>query len=138
VADVVGPQVGQEGPQTVDHPEEVDGEDPTEVRQRQLCDRQAAAPDTGVVADEVHVTEVLERRRRERLHVGLDADIGGHGEHVGAATAELLGRPAQDWSLDVRQHQLHALAPEAVRHGQADARCRPGDHRDPACEIVHR
>ena len=138
MADVVGPQVGQEGPQAVDHAEEVHGEDPTEVRQRQLRDRQAAAPDTGVVADEVHVAEVLERRRRERRHVGLEADVRGHGEHVGAGAAELLARPLQDRSLDVRQHQLHALAREALRHGQADARCPAGDHRDPAREIVHR
>src|SRR5262245_29751307 len=61
VADVVGAQVRQEGPEAVDHAEEVDGEDPFEVLQRQLGDGQAAAADAGVVADQVDVAEVLER-----------------------------------------------------------------------------
>jgi hypothetical protein len=79
----------------------------------------------------------LARRWGRKARVGLEADVRGHGEHVGAGAAELLARSLQDRSLDVREHQLHALAREASRHGQADARCPAGDHRDPAREIVH-
>ncbi len=127
--------MGQEGPEPVDHAEEVDGHDPLEVGQGQLGDGQPAAADTGVVAHEVHVAEVLERRRGERRDIAVQADVGRHGQHLGAAAAQRLARPRQHGSLDVGQH--HALGGEAPRHGQPDARRRTGDDRDPAGELLH-
>ena len=103
----------------------------------QLGDRQATAADTGVVAHQMDVAEVLEGGRRQRRHVGRHADVGGHGEHVGARRRELLAGAVEHRPLHVGDDDAHPLGGEALGHRQADARCPTRDHGDLAGEISH-
>ena len=78
--------------------------------------------DAGVVADEVDAAESLQRRRGERLDVGLLADVGANGEHLDAVAGDrLLGRRERRL-LDVGEDEVHPGAGEALRQGQT--RCR--------------
>ena len=137
MADVVGAHVGQERPQAVDDAEQVDPDDPLEVAQRQLCDREAAAADSGVVAQQMDVAEHLERLGGERVHIGFEARVGRDGEHIDTRSRDLRCGLLQHGAFDVGEHESHAFRREAICQGAPDARGGPGDDRDLSLEVVH-
>ena len=78
----------------------------------------ARAGDAGVVAHDVDGAEALERRGGQRLHVGLLADVGAHGQHVDAVGLDLGLGGRQRVLLDVGEHEVQ---PGRRRTGSASA-----------------
>ena len=138
MADVVRSHVGQERPEPVDHSEQVHADDPLEVAQRQLGNGQPTAPYTGVVAEQMDIPERLEGLSGERVHVGLETDVGRHSENLGPRLCDLDRGLFEHRALDVGEHDAHALGGETLGHRAADARGGPGDDRDLSLEVVHR
>ena len=100
---------GQERPAAVHDTPEVDAHHPLPRAQRPEP-RVGARRDAGVVAHDVHGAEALERGRGQRLHVGLLADVGRHGQHVDAVGLDLRLGGRQRVLLDVGEHDVQAGA----------------------------
>jgi hypothetical protein len=105
----------------VDDAEQVDADHPFEVAQRQLGDREAAAPDTRVVAQQVHVAEPLESLGGERVHIGLEARVSRDRDHFDADRLDLLRGLLEHRPLDVGEHESHPFRREALGQGAPDA-----------------
>ena len=114
--------VGQERLQAVDDAEQVRPRRPTRSRERQLCDREAAAADSGVVAQQMDVAEHLERLGGERVHIGFEARVGRDGDHIDTRGTRSPLRPSlQHGPFDVGEHEAHAFRREAICQGAPDA-----------------
>jgi hypothetical protein len=127
----IGAQQRQEGLDAVDHPPQIDAQQPGPVRQRHVGDR-GRGGNAGVVAEQIDASVAAPNLVRQRLH----AVIGGH---IGADAdrADLLSRPIECGLLDVRDDDLHAFANETFGDGAADTRGAAGDDRDLAREMLH-
>jgi len=127
---------GDEAAQAVDDAVDVHAHAPFPVGGGALP-REAAGGDAGVVAEDVHGAERGEGRVLQGFHlVGL-RDIHLHADHGGACRAELVGGAVEGVLLDVREHDLHALACESARHGEPESAGASGDHRDLAGKVLH-
>ena len=66
----------------------------------------------------------------EGLDVGLLADVGVHGQHVDAATADLLGRRGQRVVLHVGEDEIEAGGGEPLGQRQPDPAAGARDDTD--------
>ena len=85
----------------------------------------------------MHRAERVERGAREALDVGGLRHVGRLRGDCEPARSQ-LGRGARERGLvDVREHELHALAAEALGERTPEARCAAGDDRDAVREGFH-
>ena len=128
-----------EGAHAVNDAVQVDAERPFPLVGGGLPYRSApVGRDTCVVAQHMYLAVPLEGTIPQRLdlvqtrHIRLDAD------YVQVLRLQLADRGIERISLDVGEHDLHALAGESLGQAAADAAGGAGDHGDFTRKISHR
>ena len=95
---------------------------------------QRRARDSGVVAEHVNGTELLERCVGERPNRVPARRVRGHADRV---IADARGRVLEARRVDVGHHEAHALGGETLAERKADAARGAGDDGDAPAEVVH-
>jgi len=91
----------------------------------------------GVVADDVHGAEFLQRCLRQALDVCRLRHVGAHRQRGGARRVDLTRGLLQRRRFNISEHDLHAFARKALRQGAPDAARSPGDDRNLPSEFFH-
>ena len=131
-------QGGDEGVDPVDDAIDMDAEGEAPVVDLVLPEPSVGAGgDPGVVAHHLDRTEVIERGVAQRLHRLEAGHVGHHPDGVGPSGAQLGHGGVEGFGLDVGEHDLHALAGEALPHGPPDTAGAPGDDGDLVLQVLH-
>ena len=105
----------QEHVTAVDRPPQVDVERPAPVLERHVTHRPGNA-DAGVVAQNVHRSELLDGGFGKRLDVGQLRYVSAHSDGFRTGRAHLRSGVVQRGFLDVGQHHIHARCCERIDH----------------------
>lgn len=116
---------GSRGAHRVEHPDDVDVDDPPECFRVHL-QHGTEAGDTGVGHHDVDTAEPGDGRLGGALHRCQIPHIGQCREHVRLAT-EFVGQFGQRLRIEVGEHQLRALAAQPAGHLRPDTARTAGD-----------
>ena len=119
---------------TVDGAPQIDANDPLPALDRCLP-HTVTVPDTGVVAQNVHVAELFVGKVGKRFDRSEIGHVASHRATVNSLGEQSIVRGGQRRVLDVGNHHVHACGAETLRHGQADTRCTARDDRGLARQI---
>ena len=97
----------------------------------------AASGDPGIVADDMDVSEGVERGFRRALDACAIGDVADHAMHGWPEIVQALDRGGQRFGLDVGQHHLHAGFGKGAAHRQSDAAGPSRDKGSLAGELPH-
>ena len=125
-----------EGFDPVDDAPEIDVQHPFPVAVRGRFEP-AVDGDTGVVADDVRPAHLLPGALRERLHRSELGHVGLDGERPGAGLLHAGGGLRHAGFVDVRHHDMGALAREAEAERAPDSAGSAGDDRRLSLEVFH-
>ncbi len=129
-------QVRHERLDAVHHTHQVDRDGPGPTVRRPGLHRTAGA-DAGVVADDVDLTEALDRFLRRREDSIAIADVEKNAVDICVRLAQLRDRGAKGLFFDIRKHEAHAGARETRGKAEADAAGAAGNEGDLVVEILH-
>src|SRR5881296_291072 len=121
----------------IDDAPQVDAEHPLPVGERSLPRGAAGSRDAGVVADDVHGAEGVERILRQLFDIFRFRDVGTDREHSGAALPHLGIGLIERALFDVREYNLHAFGGEALGEAAADAAGRAGHDCYAVSKFLH-
>ena len=110
----------------------VDAEHPLPFRPRELP-RDAGQLDAGVVTQDVHCAEALDRAGLELVDRVPARDVGRHREHI----AEPRRRRLERRRVDIGEDDPHACRGEGLAQREADATRGTGHDCDLVGELVH-
>ncbi len=118
--------------------DEVAAQGAFEVLDLQVRDVGAGGVDAGVVHQDIHAAEGVERRLEHGLDVVLEAVVAVDDDRPAAVGLDLLtGGVGALLVVQVVHHDVGALAGELDRGGLPDAGVRPSDEGDLVLELTH-
>ena len=97
----------------------------------------AAAADAGIVADDVNVAELCERRLRRAFDSVRVGDVANDRGDIRAVRSQRVRRIIERPRFDVCEHHVHAFVRETFGEREADAARRAGNEGGPDGEILH-
>src|SRR5262245_10905156 len=114
--------VRQESADAVQNPHDIHVQHPPPILERNVVDT-AMRPDTGIVADDMHISECLICCLGRMLYAARIGDITGNAAHPSQIVRAFDGR-LQRIRLDIGEHDFHAHLHKGSTKGQANpARC---------------
>jgi hypothetical protein len=130
VAGALRDEQRREGADTVDHPHQLDIDQPSPRRGPLFPRRRLLAHHPGVVADQVDTAESFDGLVGERIQVGLNADVGVYPRGMPAPACQRVDGDRNRVLADVGDHHVHTTPDQRVGDRETDAAGAAGHHGD--------